>query len=89
MLGFSSQRQNALPKNGNLKKIETGETVIYALPRRRSELYGCLLAVADVAEQEASEGERAGMTNAIQMMSVFAAKPMKVGEDFMTNCCRI
>ena len=75
LLGFSSQRQMLYQKWKPEKKIETGETVIYALPRRRSELYGCLLAVADVAEQEASEGERAGMTNAIQMMSVFAAKP--------------
>ena len=35
-----------------------------------------------MAEQEASEGERAGMTNAIQMMSVLRQSPMKVGEDF-------
>lgn len=73
--GFSSQRQMLYQKWKSEKKSEAGETVIYALPRRRSELYGCLLAIADVAEEEASEKERAGMTNAIQMMSVFASKP--------------
>ncbi|MBS6955362.1 MAG: type I-C CRISPR-associated protein Cas8c/Csd1 [Enterocloster asparagiformis] len=73
--GFSSQRQRFFQKWEPAEKIEIGETTIYELPRRRSELYGCLLAIADVAEQEASAGERTGMTNALQMMPVFAAKP--------------
>lgn len=73
--GLSSQRQMLFQKWEPTEKKEDGGGVPYKLPRRRSELYGCLLAIADVAEQEASEGERTGMTNAMQMMQVFAARP--------------
>ena len=68
--GLSSQRQMLFQKWEPTEKKEDGGGVPYKLPRRRSELYGCLLAIADVAEQEASEGERTGMTNAMQMLSL-------------------
>lgn len=73
--GFSSQRQNLFKKWESGAKKEEDGSVLYELPKRRPELYGCLLAIADVAEQEASDGERTGMTNAMQMMPVFAARP--------------
>lgn len=73
--GLSSQRQMLFQKRESAEKKEDEGTVFYELPKRRSELYGCLLALADVAEQEASERERTGMTNAIQMLQVFAARP--------------
>ncbi|SHF14917.1 type I-C CRISPR-associated protein Cas8c/Csd1 [Lactonifactor longoviformis] len=72
--GFSCQRQSLFQKwEHNIKKDEG--KVLYELPKRRSELYGCLLAIADAAEREASDGKRTGMTNAMQMMTVFAARP--------------
>lgn len=73
--GFSSQRQGLLKKWEQAVKNKDEMSVPYKLPRRRSELYGCLLAIADVAEQRAGNGERDGITNAMQMMSVFATKP--------------
>lgn len=78
--GFSSQRQNLFQKwepdqgEADVKK-EGEESELYELPKRRSELYGCLLAIADAAEQEASDGERIGMTNAVQMIPAFAPRP--------------
>lgn len=75
--GFSSQRQMFFQKREPAVGKEDEEKVLYKLPKRRSELYGCLLAIADVAEQEASNGDRTGMTNALQMMSVFAARPFE------------
>ncbi len=73
--GFSSQRQRFFESWEPEVQHEDDEEVLFELPRRRSELYGCLLAVADAAEQKASDGERYGITNAMQMMSVFAARP--------------
>jgi CRISPR-associated protein Csd1 len=73
--GLSSQRQMLFLKREPAEKKMDEGTVPYKLPKRRSELYGCLLAIADVAEQEASDGERTGMTNAMHMMQVFTAKP--------------
>lgn len=73
--GFSSQRQKLFQKWESIAQKEKDENLLYELPRRRSELYGCLLAIADIAEQEASDGERIGTTNAMQMMPVFAARP--------------
>ena len=73
--GFSSQRQRFFQKweADSQRKKETEPA--YKLPERRSELYGCLLAAADAAEREAYSGERDGMTNALQMMRVFAVNP--------------
>ena len=73
--GLSSQRQMLFLKREPAEKKMDEGTIPYKLPKRRSELYGCLLAIADVAEQEASDGERTGMTNAMHMMQVFTAKP--------------
>ncbi|WP_283245047.1 type I-C CRISPR-associated protein Cas8c/Csd1 [Qiania dongpingensis] len=73
--GFSSQRQNLFQKWEPQGRKEDEEKFLYELSSRRSELYGCLLAIADAAEQEASDGERIGMTNAMQMMTVYAARP--------------
>ena len=73
--GFSSQRQKFFQKweADSQRKKET-EPHISSL-KGRSELYGCLLAAADAAEREAYSGERDGMTNALQMMRVFAVNP--------------
>lgn len=73
--GFSSQRQNLFQKLEQVVSKKEKEKVLYELPKRRSELYGCLLAIADAAEQEASGKKRIGTTNAMQMTSVFAARP--------------
>ena len=73
--GFSSQRQMLYQKWEAPAQKEDKGKIPYELPKRRSELYGCLLAIADAAEREASDGERTGMTNAMQLMSVFAARP--------------
>lgn len=73
--GFSSQKQKLFQKWEPTAKREDEGKVLHKLPKRRSELYGCLLAIADAAEREESDGERTGMTNAMQMMSVFAARP--------------
>lgn len=73
--GFSSQRQAFFQKWESTKKNKSEERILYELPKRRSELYGCLLAIADMAEREASDGERTGKTNALQMMPVFASRP--------------
>lgn len=72
--GFSSQRQKFFQKMESIGEKDQ-EEVFYELPRRRSEIYGCLLAIADVAEWESSDEDRTGITNAMQMMSKFAAKP--------------
>lgn len=73
--GFSSQRQKLFQKWEPAAQKEEGEEIPCELPKRRSELYGCLLAIADIIERRASDGERTGMTNAMQMMPVFAARP--------------
>ncbi|MCD7829187.1 MAG: type I-C CRISPR-associated protein Cas8c/Csd1 [Clostridiales bacterium] len=75
--GYSSQRQawfTKRDKDENEPK-ETKEPVLYEVPTNRSQLYGCLLAIADRVELEASGGERLGRTNAMQMMPMFAARP--------------
>lgn len=48
--------------------------VPYSPTDNRDELFGCLLAVADAAEQEA-DAERAGATNALNMAVTFAKRP--------------
>lgn len=73
--GFSSQRQVLFQKWESGMEKKDGVKAQYELPKRRAELYGCLLAIADAAEREASDRDRTGMTNAMQMMSVFAARP--------------
>ena len=78
--GFSSQRQSLFlrwePDSGEADaKKEDEEPELYELPKRRSELYGCLLAIADAAEQEAGDVDRTGMTNAVQMIPTFASRP--------------
>lgn len=73
--GFSSQRQKLFQKWEQPVKNESEGKVLFELPKRRSELYGCLLAIADAAEQNAGDGERDSITNAMQMMAVFAARP--------------
>lgn len=73
--GFSSQRQYLFQKWEPDTQKKEEAAVLCELPKRRSELYGCLLAIADVAEQMAGEEERACTTNALQMMPVFAARP--------------
>jgi len=73
--GFSSQRQAFFQKWELTGKNKSEERILYELPKSRSELYGCLLAIADTAEREASAGERTGRTNALQMMPVFASRP--------------
>lgn len=73
--GFSSQRQAPFRKRESTEKNQSEERIPYELPKRRSELYGCLLAIADRVEREASDEERTGKTNALQMMPVFASRP--------------
>lgn len=73
--GFSSQRQHLFQKWEKGVKNGDTEKVLYELPKRRSELYGCFLAIADAAEREADDEDRTGKTNAIQMMPQFAARP--------------
>lgn len=73
--GFSSQRQAPFPKRESTEKNQSEERILYELPKLRSELYGCLLAIADTVERAASDGERTGKTNALQMMPVFASRP--------------
>lgn len=73
--GFSSQRQMLFKKRERAVKSANEKNMIYELPKQRSALYGCLLAIADAAEKEASNGERNGITNAMRMMPVFAARP--------------
>ncbi len=67
--GFDSQRF----------RRGTYETEItWELPAARDELFGCLLAVADVAEIQAAGGtdeSHAGRTNALQLLAAFAARP--------------
>lgn len=75
LLGFSSQRQMLFQKWEPSAQKEDRLQILCELPKRRSELYGCLLAIADIIERRASDGERTGMTNAMQMMAVFAARP--------------
>ncbi|MCD8331962.1 MAG: type I-C CRISPR-associated protein Cas8c/Csd1, partial [Oscillospiraceae bacterium] len=75
--GYSSQRQDWFKKrerDGDTpQKTETA--ILYKAPASRSRLYGCLLAIADIIEVKASDGERFGRTNAIQMMPMLAARP--------------
>lgn len=78
--GFSSQRQAFFQKWESTEKNRSEERILYELPKRRSELYGCLLAIADIVEREASDGERTGKTNALRMMPVFAARPYEKWE---------
>lgn len=73
--GFSLQRQEFYRKNGVNQHKKAAEYLTFQLPVTRSELYGCLLAIADVAEIQASGGERNGKTNAMQLMQIFAARP--------------
>lgn len=73
--GFSSQRQIFFQKWKPVVQKEDGSKVLCELPKRRSELYGCLLAIADAVEREASNEERTDVSNAMQMLSVFAARP--------------
>ncbi len=73
--GFSSQRQAFFQKREPTEKNKSEERSLYELPKRRSELYGCLLAIADTVEREASDGERTGKTNALKMMPMFASRP--------------
>ncbi|MCD8191104.1 MAG: type I-C CRISPR-associated protein Cas8c/Csd1 [Clostridiales bacterium] len=77
--GYSSQRQAWFTKRekGGNKPEEAMEPILYEVPTSRSQLYGCLLAIADRVELEASDGERLGSTNAMQMMPTFAARPHK------------
>lgn len=72
---LSSQRQRLFQKWNGMKKEGDEEPAVYKLSEYRAELYGNLLAIADIAEQEAGEGERAGKSNAMQTMHVFAARP--------------
>ncbi len=75
--GYSSQQQAWYTKRDK-EEPDSGkpkEAVPYRVPTSRSQLYGCLLAIADKVELEASDGERIGETNAMQMMPVFAARP--------------
>ncbi len=75
--GYSSQRQawfTKRDKDGTAPE-EAKKPTLYEVPTARSQLYGCLLAIADRVELEASDGERLGQTNAMQMMPAFAARP--------------
>lgn len=75
--GYSSQRQawfTKRDKNGTAPE-EAKATTLYEAPTNRSQLYGCLLAIADKVEREAVDGELLGQTNAMQMMPTFAARP--------------
>lgn len=67
--GYSSQRQRFF------QKWEPAVEREYEIPKRRSELYGCLLAIADAVERKACSEERAGLTNAMQMVPAFEARP--------------
>ncbi|MCD8153656.1 MAG: type I-C CRISPR-associated protein Cas8c/Csd1 [Clostridiales bacterium] len=77
--GYSSQRRNWFTKQNKDEKKpgEAKEMILHKMPTSRSQLYGCLLAIADMIEMESSDGERLGKTNAIQMMSTFAARPFE------------
>lgn len=77
--GYYCQRQ-ALFQTAEERAGQKDEPVPYRLPEGRSELYGCLLAVADLAESRArsdgSDGER--MTGVLRTMSACAARPLEV-----------
>ncbi len=75
--GYSSQRQDWFKKRerGGGTPQETETAILYKMPISRSQLYGCFLAIADIIEVKASDGERFGRTNAIQMMPLLAARP--------------
>lgn len=69
LLGFYTQQQ------AMYKQVEcTNNQGLYKPYLQRDELFGCLLAIADVAEQKA-DPERVGRTNAVTMSPMFACKP--------------
>lgn len=69
LIGFQAQRQAMWQTPERLDAA-----MDYVPSRHRDELFGCLLAVADVAEQKA-DAERVGMTNAVAMAAAFAHRP--------------
>ncbi len=69
LIGFNTQRQ-ALWGEMPCTDMPTS----YAPAESRDELFGCLLAVADAAEQEADE-KRTGGTNALSLAPTFAKRP--------------
>ena len=80
--GYSSQWQSFFDKANSSKDenvIEqtavSNEERIFDLPNSRSELYGCLLSIADKVEIVGGGDERTGKTNAMQMMTMFSARP--------------
>lgn len=68
--GYYCQRQALFQEE------REAEAVPYRLPTGRSELYGCLLAVADLAEACGADPDRESMTNALGRMAACAAVPL-------------
>lgn len=69
LIGYYAQQQ-AMWKAAEWTNVQA----VYAPSRQRDELFGCLLAIADVAEQKA-DPERVGKTNAVALTVAFASRP--------------
>ena len=70
--GYYSQRQTLFrtrcaPKTGGFR-----------WPEERSELYGCMAAIAEAAELCASKGERCGRSNVLQYMNMLVQRPVEI-----------